>query len=38
MRPGSLFVSNSFPVPDVEATLIIELEGPGNACLYCYEI
>ena len=38
MRPGSLFVSNSFPIPEVEADLIVELDGQGNTCLYCYEI
>ena len=38
MRPGSLFVSNSFPIPEIEADLIVELDGQGNTCLYCYEI
>ncbi|MBI2307179.1 MAG: class I SAM-dependent methyltransferase [Rhodocyclales bacterium] len=36
MKPGSLFVSNSFPVPEVEPTEIVEV-GDGRATrLYCY--
>jgi SAM-dependent methyltransferase len=36
MRPGSLFVSNSFPVPDVAPDELIE--APGARPLYCYRI
>ncbi len=37
MRPGSLFVSNSFPVPDWPAERIIEVPGSARR-LYCYPI
>ncbi|MFC5303092.1 class I SAM-dependent methyltransferase [Azospira restricta] len=36
MKPGSLFISNSFPVPTVEPNAIVEV-GDGRATrLYCY--
>ncbi len=38
MRPGTLFISNSFPVPDRSPSFTIELDGKRQACLYCYEI
>lgn len=37
MRPGSLFVSNSFAVPDVEPSAILELEDARGTLLYCYQ-
>lgn len=37
MRPGSLFVSNSFPVPEVEAAQVIEVPDTARR-LYCYPI
>ena len=37
MKPGSLFISNSFPAPDVPATRIIELNDARGTCLYCYQ-
>ena len=38
MRPGTLFVSNSFPVPDVAPAFTIELEDRQESILYCYEL
>ncbi|WP_300452312.1 class I SAM-dependent methyltransferase [Accumulibacter sp.] len=38
MRPGSLFVSNSFPVPGVEASREIELADARQTRLYCYRV
>lgn len=38
MRPGSLFVSNSFPVPDVDADEIIELDDWKGARLYLWRM
>lgn len=35
MRPGSLFISNSFPVPGVEASRMIEIDD-GQTRFYCY--
>ena len=37
MRPGSLFISNSFPVPDIEASTIIDLDDTRQTRLYCYQ-
>lgn len=37
MRSGSLFVSNSFAVPDVEPSAVIELDDVRRTRLYCYE-
>jgi hypothetical protein len=36
MKPGSLFISNSFPVPDVEPSEIIEVDDERQTQLYCY--
>jgi hypothetical protein len=36
MRPGSLFISNSFAVPGVEANRVIELADARQTRLYCY--
>ncbi len=36
MRPGSLFISNSFPVPGVEASRIVEIDDARQTRLYCY--
>ncbi len=38
MRPGSLLVSNSFPVPDIAPTQIIEVDCSPPRPLYCYRI
>lgn len=37
MRPGSLFISNSFAVPDVEPSTILELDDARGTRLYCYQ-
>lgn len=37
MRPGSLFISNSFAVPGVEPARTIEVDGAIPRTLYCYE-
>lgn len=36
MKPGSLFVSNSFPVPEVEPTQVVEVGDSRATRLYCY--
>lgn len=36
MRPGSLFVSNGFAVPEVEASQVIEVDDARQTRLYCY--
>ena len=36
MRPGSLFVSNSFEVPEVEASSVFEVDDERQTRLYCY--
>ncbi len=38
MKPGSLFVSNSFPVPDIEPENVLELDDARRTRLYCYRI
>jgi SAM-dependent methyltransferase len=38
MRPGSLFVSNSFSVPDVEASAEIDVDDARGTRLYCYRL
>lgn len=38
MRPGSLFVSNSFSVPDVEASARIDVDDARGTQLYCYRL
>ena len=37
MRPGSLFISNSFAVPDIEASAIIDVGDARQTRLYCYQ-
>ena len=36
MAPGSLFVSNSFPVPDIPPSRVIEVDCQPPRTLYCY--
>lgn len=36
MKPGSLFVSNAFAVPEVEPSEVVEVEGSHR--LYCYRL
>jgi hypothetical protein len=36
MRPGSLLVSNSFPIPDLEPDQIIQVPDRRGTLLYCY--
>jgi hypothetical protein len=38
MRPGSLFVSNSFPVPGVTPWRVIHVACSPPRPLYCYRI
>jgi len=38
MHPGSLFISNSFPVPGVETSHIIEIDDARQTRLYCYRL
>lgn len=38
MKPGSLFVSNSFPVPEIAPDEIVEVEDSRETLLYCYRI
>ncbi|MBS1189161.1 MAG: hypothetical protein H6R10_953 [Rhodocyclaceae bacterium] len=38
MKPGSLFVSNSFPVPEVAADRVIEVDCTPSRSLYCYQL
>ena len=38
MRPGALFISNSFEVPDVEPTTVITLDDRRKTQLYCYRL
>jgi hypothetical protein len=37
MQPGSLFISNSFPVPGMVPTRVIEVDCTPARPLYCYE-
>lgn len=37
MPPGSLFISNSFAVPGVEASRIIDVDDARRTRLYCYD-
>ncbi len=37
MRPGSLFISNSFAVPDVSVSRVVELDDERQTRLYCYQ-
>lgn len=36
MKAGSVFVSNSFPVPDIEADTVVEVGDARGTLLYCY--
>jgi hypothetical protein len=36
MRPGSVFVSNSFPVPDGKPSDILDIDDARHTRLYCY--
>lgn len=38
MKPGSLLVSNSFPIPDQDATHCIEVPCSPPRTLYCYRL
>jgi len=38
MAPGSLFISNSFPVPEVSASRIIDVGDARQTRLYCYQL
>jgi hypothetical protein len=38
MRPGSVFVSNSFRVPDVEPTSVVVVNDSRQTHLYFYAI
>lgn len=38
MRRGSLFVSNSFPVPDIKPDAVIKLNDGWGGCLYVYRM
>lgn len=38
MQPGSLFISNSFPVPGEVPTQVIEIDCTPPRPLYCYQI
>jgi hypothetical protein len=38
MRPGSLLVSNSFPVPDLAPTRIVDVADRRRTRLYCYRL
>ena len=37
-HPGGLFISNSFPIPGVEASEIIEIGDARQTLLYCYSL
>lgn len=36
MAPGSVFISNSFPVPEIDASAIVEIDDARRTRLYCY--
>ena len=38
MRPGSTFISNTFPVPERKADQIVEVGDARQTRLYCYQI
>jgi SAM-dependent methyltransferase len=38
MKPGTLLISNSFPVPGVEPDRIVPLAGRGSNALYLYRL
>jgi hypothetical protein len=38
MRPGSLFISSSFPIPDWQPEAIVQIEDRRRTRLFCYRI
>lgn len=38
MRPGSLFVSSSFPIPNWEAESIVDIDDKLRTTLFCYRL
>ncbi|WP_292433228.1 hypothetical protein [Methylobacter sp.] len=38
MRPGSLFISSSFPIPDWEPESIVQIEDRLRTKLFCYRV
>ncbi|WP_374602058.1 methyltransferase type 12 [Niveibacterium sp.] len=38
MRPGCVLVSNSFPVPDVESSGVLQVDDRRKTQLYCYTV
>lgn len=38
MRPGTLFISNSFPIPDVAPESIVDVDCQPPRPLYCYRL
>lgn len=38
MRPGSLFISSSFPVPDWQPESIVQIEDRRRTRLFCYRV
>jgi hypothetical protein len=38
MRPGSLLVSSSFPVPDIVPEKVVEVADRRGTRLYCYRM
>lgn len=38
MLPGSLLISNSFPIPDIEPQQIVEIDCNPMRTLYCYRL
>jgi hypothetical protein len=38
MRPGSLFVSSSFPVPDWQSESVVQIEDRRGVKLFCYRV
>lgn len=38
MRPGSLFVSSSFPIPDWQAESVLQLDDRRQTRLFCYRL
>lgn len=38
MRPGSLFISSSFPIPDWEPESVVRIEDRRRTILFCYRV
>lgn len=38
MRPGSLFISSSFPVPDWQPESVVQIEDRRRTKLFCYRV